>query len=208
MYFWNLFAWCLMFFILFLQIFWYTNNIWVDLYSINNSWVKTMLKIPRIYVDQNIVNYKFFFVGNFSFKFGKILVTLLLFFQESSCSVQLYDIHDGEIFRFPSLSLSLCCWFFKHIMSSNLIQYWPIPWQVVVGSFITDGRKESKSANHMEPLNAPSKLGPGGGHTGASSPPSRGTLSESSGGPGSPLNHSTGACNNSNPQGMSSMAWK
>ncbi|XP_030951053.1 AT-hook motif nuclear-localized protein 10 [Quercus lobata] len=82
------------------------------------------------------------------------------------------------------------------------------PIQVVVGSFITDGRKESKSANHMEPLNAPSKLGPGGGHTGASSPPSRGTLSESSGGPGSPLNHSTGACNNSNPQGMSSMAWK
>lgn len=82
------------------------------------------------------------------------------------------------------------------------------PIQVVVGSFITDGRKESKSANHMEPLNAPSKLGPGGGHTGASSPPSRGTLSESSGGPGSPLNQSTGACNNSNPQGMSSMAWK
>lgn len=34
-----------------------------------------MLKIPRIYVDQNIVNYKFFFVGNLSFKFGKILVT-------------------------------------------------------------------------------------------------------------------------------------
>ncbi|KAL0016734.1 hypothetical protein SO802_003803 [Lithocarpus litseifolius] len=82
------------------------------------------------------------------------------------------------------------------------------PIQVVVGSFITDGRKESKSANHMEPLNAPTKLGPGGGYTGAGSPPSRGTLSESSGGPGSPLNHSTGACNNSNPQGMSSMAWK
>lgn len=66
-----------------------------------------MLKIPRIYVDQNIVNYKFFFVGNFSFKFGKILVTLLLFFQESSCSVQLYDIHDREIFRVPFLSLSV-----------------------------------------------------------------------------------------------------
>lgn len=82
------------------------------------------------------------------------------------------------------------------------------PVQVVVGSFIADGRKESKSANQLEPLIAPSKLGPGGGHTGASSPPSRGTLSESSGGPGSPQNYSTGACNNNNPQGMSSMAWK
>ncbi|KAK9271059.1 hypothetical protein L1049_026648 [Liquidambar formosana] len=82
------------------------------------------------------------------------------------------------------------------------------PVQVVVGSFIADGRKELKPANHKEPLSATPKLAPGGGATGASSPPSRGTLSESSGGPGSPLNHSTGACNNSNPQGMSSMPWK
>ncbi|KAF5455588.1 hypothetical protein F2P56_025149 [Juglans regia] len=83
------------------------------------------------------------------------------------------------------------------------------PVQVVVGSFIADGRKESKSSNQMEPLNAPSKLAPGGGGpTGASSPPSRGTLSESSGGPGSPHNHSTGACNNSNTQGMSNLPWK
>lgn len=82
------------------------------------------------------------------------------------------------------------------------------PVQVVVGSFIADGRKESKSANQMEHMIAPSKFAQGGMPTGASSPPSRGTLSESSGGPGSPLNHSTGACNNNNAQGMSSMPWK
>ncbi|KAA8514740.1 hypothetical protein F0562_017919 [Nyssa sinensis] len=79
------------------------------------------------------------------------------------------------------------------------------PVQVIVGSFVADGRKESKGVNQMEPLSAPPKLTPGGG---AGSPPSRGTFSESSGGPGSPLNLSTGACNNSNPQGMSSMPWK
>ncbi|KAJ6953252.1 AT-hook motif nuclear-localized protein 10-like [Populus alba x Populus x berolinensis] len=81
------------------------------------------------------------------------------------------------------------------------------PVQVVVSSFIADGRKVSKSANHMEPSSATSKLPPTGGSTGVSSPPSRGTLSESSGGPGSPLNQSTGACNNS-PQGISNMPWK
>ena len=81
------------------------------------------------------------------------------------------------------------------------------PLQVIVGSFIADGRKESKPVKHMEPLSAPPKIASGVGATGASSPPSRGTLSESSGGPGSPLNHSTGACN-SNPQGMLSMPWR
>jgi len=80
--------------------------------------------------------------------------------------------------------------------------------QVVVGSFVADGRKESKTANHTEPSSATSRLPPRGGSTGVSSPPSRGILSESSGGPGSPLNQSTGACNNSNPQGMSSMPWE
>lgn len=69
--------------------------------------------------------------------------------------------------------------------------------QVIVGSFMVDGHKEPKLVNHN-----PS------GASGASSPPSRGTLSESSGGPGSPLNQSTGACNHVNPQGLSSMAWK
>lgn len=80
------------------------------------------------------------------------------------------------------------------------------PVQVVVGSFIADGRKEPKSANRAEP--SPT-FGLGGGAAGPNSPPSRGTLSESSGGPGSPINQSTGACNNnSNPQGMSGMPWK
>ncbi|OMP00852.1 hypothetical protein COLO4_12310 [Corchorus olitorius] len=83
------------------------------------------------------------------------------------------------------------------------------PVQVVVGSFMADGRKEPKSAYQTEPLSALSKHGQGGGvPTGAVSPPSRGTLSESSGGPSSPLNQSTGACNNNNPQGMSNLPWK
>ncbi|KAB5557808.1 hypothetical protein DKX38_008717 [Salix brachista] len=74
------------------------------------------------------------------------------------------------------------------------------PVQVVVGSFLANGRKESKSANHKQPSSATSRLPPRGGSAGVSSPPSRGTLSESSGGPGSPLNQSTAACNNSDPQ--------
>ncbi|XP_042508928.1 AT-hook motif nuclear-localized protein 10-like [Macadamia integrifolia] len=82
------------------------------------------------------------------------------------------------------------------------------PVQVVVASFITDGRKESKSTNQSEPSSAPPKFTPGGGAAGTGSPQSRGTLSESSGGPGSPLNQSTGACNNSHPQVMASMPWK
>ncbi|KAL9448823.1 hypothetical protein AB3S75_010875 [Citrus x aurantiifolia] len=84
------------------------------------------------------------------------------------------------------------------------------PVQVVVGSFLADGRKESKSSHRMESLPVPPKLAPGGQPAGQCSPPSRGTLSESSGGPGSPLNHSTGACNNNHlPQGMAaSIPWK
>ncbi|CAL5384408.1 unnamed protein product [Camellia sinensis] len=82
---------------------------------------------------------------------------------------------------------------------------------LIMGSFIADGGKESKAVNQMEQLSAPSKLFPvgsgGGGATGATSPPSHGPLSESSGGPGSPLNHSTGAYNNSSPQGMLTMPW-
>ncbi|KAG5542624.1 hypothetical protein RHGRI_022224 [Rhododendron griersonianum] len=80
------------------------------------------------------------------------------------------------------------------------------PVQVIVGSFIADGRNDTKSISQMEPLSAPPKLTPGGGATGASSPQSHGTFSESSG--GSPLNHSTGAFNNNNPQGISSMPWR
>lgn len=76
-----------------------------------------------------------------------------------------------------------------------------------MGSFIADGRKETKKANPSEPMSAPGKLVPAG-TSGPSSPPSRGTLSESSGGPGSPLNQSTGTYNNSDQQGLSNMPWK
>lgn len=81
------------------------------------------------------------------------------------------------------------------------------PVQVIVGSFLADGRKEPKPADYMEPFSAPPKLNMGGA-TGASSSPSRGTFSESSGGPASPLNLSSGACNNHPPHGLSSMPWK
>ncbi|XP_016453556.1 AT-hook motif nuclear-localized protein 10 [Nicotiana tabacum] len=81
------------------------------------------------------------------------------------------------------------------------------PVQVIVGSFIADGRKELKSANHFEASPAPVNANPGG-MMGASSSPSRGTLSESSGGPGSPLNQSAPVCTNNNLQGMSSMSWR
>ncbi|KAI6690688.1 hypothetical protein NL676_027516 [Syzygium grande] len=81
------------------------------------------------------------------------------------------------------------------------------PVQVIVGSFIADGHKESKSANHAEPFLGTARIASSGGFTGASSP-SHGTLSESSGGPGSPLNQSTGACTNSTPQAMSIVPWK
>ncbi|KAG4161938.1 hypothetical protein ERO13_D01G087000v2 [Gossypium hirsutum] len=80
------------------------------------------------------------------------------------------------------------------------------PVQVVVGSFITDNRKEAKSTYQMEGLSAPPKVAPG-----VTSSPSHGTLSESSGGPGSPVNQSMGTCNNNNnnnPQGMSNFPWK
>ncbi|XP_057776420.1 AT-hook motif nuclear-localized protein 10 [Salvia miltiorrhiza] len=81
------------------------------------------------------------------------------------------------------------------------------PVQVIVGSFLADGRKEPKpaAANYMEPLSAPPKVNMGGG--GTSSSPSRGTFSESSGGAASPLNLSSGACNN-HPHAMSAMPWK
>ncbi|XP_027355818.1 AT-hook motif nuclear-localized protein 10 [Abrus precatorius] len=79
------------------------------------------------------------------------------------------------------------------------------PVQVVLASFVSDGRKASKSAKRMGNVSAPPKASTAG----QSSSPSRGTVSESSGGPGSPLNQSTGACNNNNPaQGFSGMPWK
>ncbi|PRQ19388.1 putative PPC domain, AT hook, DNA-binding protein [Rosa chinensis] len=82
------------------------------------------------------------------------------------------------------------------------------PVQVVVGSFAADGRKEPKTEMKKDPSSAGPRLAAASGPNGVSSPPSHGTLSESSGGQGSPLNQSTGAGNNNNPQGMSSMSWK
>ncbi|CAA0834908.1 AT-hook motif nuclear-localized protein 10 [Striga hermonthica] len=81
------------------------------------------------------------------------------------------------------------------------------PVQVIVGSFMPDSRKEPKSANYIEPLSAPPKVNLGG-PTGTSSSPSRGTFSGSSGGPASPINLSSGACNNNHPHSMSAMPWK
>lgn len=79
--------------------------------------------------------------------------------------------------------------------------------QVVVGSFIADGKKEPKQNTALDSASTPGKRAPVG-MSGASSPTSRGTLSESSGGPGSPLNQSTGTFNNSNLPGFSNLQWK
>lgn len=78
------------------------------------------------------------------------------------------------------------------------------PVQVIVGSFLPDAQREV-SANYVEPSSA-QRATPGSG-AGASSSPSRGTLSESSGGPASPLNLSSGAYNNIT-QSMSGIPWK
>ncbi|KAG6486221.1 AT-hook motif nuclear-localized protein 10-like [Zingiber officinale] len=81
------------------------------------------------------------------------------------------------------------------------------PVQVVAGSFIPDRKKDSKQTNLGEPDSTSGKL-VGGGMTGASSLLPHGALSESSGGPGSPLNQTVGACNNINPHGVSTIPWK
>ncbi|CAA0806993.1 AT-hook motif nuclear-localized protein 10 [Striga hermonthica] len=62
------------------------------------------------------------------------------------------------------------------------------PSQVVVGCFEPDSQKES-GQNHMMPA-----MVNHGGVVGPNSSPSRGSPSESSGGPASPLNMSSGAC--------------
>lgn len=81
------------------------------------------------------------------------------------------------------------------------------PVQVVIGCFLPG--QELKAPIQAEPLAAaPPRVNHGASAGG--SPASRGTLSESSGGgPGSPLNQSTGAYNNSNnAQGMTAFPWK
>ena len=73
-----------------------------------------------------------------------------------------------------------------------------------MGSFIAENRREQKIGNLTEPF-TPGRPHAAAGPTGPSSPTSRGTLSESSGGPGSPLNQSTGAVTSVD---MSSLPWK
>lgn len=75
--------------------------------------------------------------------------------------------------------------------------------QVIVGSFLPDAAKKRAEAN------IGSSSVPFRGHTaGASSSHSRGTNSESSDGPASPLNMTPSAAFDNLPQGMSNMAWK
>ncbi|KAJ4959445.1 hypothetical protein NE237_026556 [Protea cynaroides] len=84
------------------------------------------------------------------------------------------------------------------------------PVQVIVGSFVADGRKP-RSERQPSVAPAPHNVGLGA-PVATGSPPSQGASTESSGEPSSPLNHGSGACNNTNQsiQGLatySSMAW-
>ncbi|CAN8315987.1 unnamed protein product [Cochlearia groenlandica] len=87
------------------------------------------------------------------------------------------------------------------------------PVQIVVGSFIPDGQKESRHVSQMEqssPTTLP-RMTQNQALMTPSSPQSRGTMSESScGGHGSPpLHHSTGGpYNNNNSNNNLSMTWK
>lgn len=115
------------------------------------------------------------------------------FFQDIKfyCSIQIYTLKFLKFTREPKVYLNL------------------FGIQVVVGSFIADGKKEKKQVIHPDPLSASNKLG----HmpvmaTGGSSSPSRGTLSESSGGPTSPPNQSAGPFSNNNQHGFSNFPWK
>lgn len=69
------------------------------------------------------------------------------------------------------------------------------PVQVIVGTFMA----ARPGYNDTAPPKCVSSVG--------GSPPSRATLSESSGGPVSPFNNSTGGCNNSNQQNVPNVAW-
>ncbi|XP_020156037.1 AT-hook motif nuclear-localized protein 10 [Aegilops tauschii subsp. strangulata] len=79
------------------------------------------------------------------------------------------------------------------------------PIQIVVGSFNAGGKKEPKPQAPSEPV--PLKVVPSTGMA-ANSPPSRGTLSESSGGTASPRHQGYASTNNNQPPILSSMPWK
>ncbi|OAY64983.1 AT-hook motif nuclear-localized protein 10 [Ananas comosus] len=83
------------------------------------------------------------------------------------------------------------------------------PVQVVVGSFIAEGKKSKTDPFKREPSSAPPQMA-GFGPSLAASPPSEGTSSESSDDPGSPINHTGGTINNSGPHiqsPYSSVGW-
>ncbi|XP_057850567.1 AT-hook motif nuclear-localized protein 10 isoform X2 [Cryptomeria japonica] len=79
------------------------------------------------------------------------------------------------------------------------------PVQVVVGSFISNGRKPQSKPANPEPSGGLGKAAASGGVT-VASPVSRGTMSESSGGPSSPMNQSTGDFNSASTQPIQNMA--
>ncbi|XP_068669718.1 AT-hook motif nuclear-localized protein 10-like [Aristolochia californica] len=84
------------------------------------------------------------------------------------------------------------------------------PVQVVVGSFISDSKKSKPESANRESPSAGIQMA-GMGPVTAASPPSQGTSSESSE-PGSPINGSTGTCNNNNQpvqhmSGYPTMSW-
>ncbi|CAO2169634.1 unnamed protein product [Urochloa humidicola] len=82
------------------------------------------------------------------------------------------------------------------------------PIQIVLGSFNSEAKKGPKQHAPLDPASAPLKITPTTA-MGPNSPPSRGTLSESSGGAGSPPLHQGMAASNSNqPPFVSSMPWK
>ncbi|WOL06999.1 AT-hook motif nuclear-localized protein 10-like [Canna indica] len=84
------------------------------------------------------------------------------------------------------------------------------PVQVVVGSFIAEGKKPKPEPLKWEPSSASPQMAGFGAAVTAASPPSEGTSSESSEDPGSPTNHSAGTCNNSSQHvqsGFPSVSW-
>uniref|UniRef100_A0ACD6AJD2 Uncharacterized protein n=1 Tax=Avena sativa TaxID=4498 RepID=A0ACD6AJD2_AVESA len=82
------------------------------------------------------------------------------------------------------------------------------PIQVVIGSFNPEGTKKTpKQQVPSEPVPLKIVPSPTTG-MGANSPPSRGTLSESSGGTASPRQQGYGSINNNQPPILSSMPWK
>lgn len=74
------------------------------------------------------------------------------------------------------------------------------PVQVIVGTFMAASQQATRPG--YNDTATPKRVSSVGG-----SPPSRATLSESSGGPVSPFNNSTGGCNNSNQQNVPNVAW-